>query len=271
MASKIETPLKSPLDYVGQVARSNEYLRQRGEGIPSFNALGNAAANLIEIAERENEGHLSFDERALNIIAAIPDFIEAQRALDNLREIADSGERCVRRSEKEPHLRKVIAFNHAIRTCVDGSPHLTPSDIIKFVGQSTFVMDQSKSKDTATYAMQECRQIVAGMQSEIFTEWALWGLDGIDNVEPADPDDELRGVDLIATFESGAVLEIDVKTSRVGEQKALENWTQGSPIPFWHGLRADEMGNRFRASAEQEQVILNRLHEVTRIPIASAA
>lgn len=254
--NNVTNKLENPRHYFSQIARTNEFLEGRKNGLALPEAMASVALKLVDLQREKHSGHLDVHGNARNIIARLPDYIEGQHELDKVRLREDRTGSWAPREQKIPHLTKAIEFNHAIRETIDSNPALSTNDVLRFITRAH--MGLSKDMGETRYIQEQVRGVLVGMQHEIAVEQALWSLEGTDNIQEASLADELKGIDIKLDY-FGKPVDIDVKAGRMGETKAWEKWKPGKPLPFWSGLDADELGTRFRANDSQVEVVKARL------------
>lgn len=210
--SKI-SELTHPLRLIKGLENTPQYKSQLTSGNRK-RAMGSTARYFAEkMAQKEQRSDQErLDEFAVSLIAALPSFVEGSRQLDAVSVREDMMGKKVSRSEKLPHLEKVVPFNHVLRELIDNFSASTPDNIVDFC---TVVGAELGGPKDASYIEQEVRERLVGMQHEIALEQILWNIDGVEDVLQGDIDDDIDGCDAKVIFR-GLEIRLDAKA---GEQR----------------------------------------------------
>lgn len=155
----------------------------------------------------------------VSLIETLPSFVEGSRQLDVISTREEMMGRKVPRSEKLPHLEKVVPFNHVVRGLIDFFPDSTPDNIIDFC---MVVGNELGGPKDAQYLEREVGEVIVGMQHEIALQQILGFIDGVKADSQGDVDDDLAGCDSIAIYK-GMEIKLDAKASEQRSKKALED------------------------------------------------
>lgn len=223
-------------------------------------ALGHVASMFAEgMAARERETiEQQLDRSAVEILSILPDFIEAQHALDDMQTEEEEHGRRVPRREKMPHKEVAIAFNHTLRELIDTAPDISADEVTRFMSNAMLDLGDPSEAD---YCARETRVVLYGIQHEIGLEQILWNIEGVEDIAHGTSAQELEGGDLIVTYR-GTDIFLDAKASDRSAKKSLQhrqeflhrnNLTEATArggYPVWTGLTAADFKGGFRISEE---------------------
>ncbi len=235
---------KEPRELFQGLGRSNEMLRQKAR-----TPLGKAALDVVAMTEvnrirKNNHGYDTDESRQFRLIAALPNYVRAQRTLDKNRDNMS-------RADRVETLQPVIEYNHILREMIDTEQYHSMSDVVDFI-QGTLLYLRA-TPDIIQYTANNTRSILNGMRHEIAAESVLSSLPEINSVESAEAEDETKGKDIIIEYD-GHNVAFDVKASENGARKAMANRRyHDDPIPIWSGFSNQEFGDKLILSTSQLQ------------------
>lgn len=250
--------LTHPLSLIRGLEKTPQYLedlKPRGRKA----ALGRAASFFAD--KMEQKPQRTPEERlngfSVRLLATLPDFITASRQLDILETRQNMTGNRIDRSQKIPHLEKVIPFNHTVRELIDEFPNLTVENVVGFCSVSGLELGGPKD---AEYLEQQAGQVVTGMQQEIGLEQILWNIPDVEDVTQATLEQELAGMDLVVTYH-GMQIGLDAKNSERGADIAHEKRDDfmrnrqlnevdmaDAGYPIWSGIVSREFHGGFRVN-----------------------
>ena len=216
-------------------------------------------------------GYRDRETNVMALLADMDDFATGQAYLDKSRE---SGGRSSG-GDFAHSLESVIKFNHDLRAMIDhDGATLTPDSLSTYLTQ-LYHMKHSGKSDTR-YFKQKVEQAVTGMQHEVFFE-QLVGEIGFDYDTASDMteekalDMERRGVDIIVYLPDETKLEIDVKSSQNGVDRAYDKrpWVPGDRFVVASPIQPGDSSN-FRLKKEVAEMRAQEL-EPTLLACARAS
>lgn len=233
-----KSTLRHPQSFINGLEKTDEFLGDLSRGKSRRASIGHAAAlhhermSRIEVQTPESK----LDQAAVRILASLPPFIDAQRALDRLEdEERHTGHR-LPKNIRLPHLKAVIPYNHALRDLIDSFPGVDAASISRFSGAA--MLDLGGASD-AQFAEAQTRELLHGMRHEIGLEQILWQIDEVGDITPATEEQELIGIDLVVEYK-GITISLDAKASRLGAQKAVQ--AHEAYLRNHHMTEADDRG-----------------------------
>lgn len=232
--TKYATAIKDTAVFKENLPRKERFatLSKNEKHLARNRAIARSAFSLA--GEVDSDKYMSPEEHIFNLIGNLDSFYTAQKQLDNLRS------RQVPRTQKEPHLRKVIAFNHALKGVIDNNPSLEFDELLGFM---TRMYMSANGPEHGRDFHNEATVALIGMQHEIGAEQIIGTLDNVE-YEETTVDGELDGEDMIVII-GGQAAPIDIKAS----PQSAERSRQLSPNPeriIWSQLRNSDFNNSFR-------------------------
>lgn len=210
------------------------------ESLPSV-LRGKAVAIMAAQALSERVGRThkyeSDQTRQLALMAAIPNWLLAQRQLDKY---GKTMERC----EKKKLLGPVITFNHALRKIIDAEQCSGMQQLINFV--TDIVLMMGESKEVVQYAENAAQIILIGMRQEIAAESVLSSMQEVYGIRGANDEEELDGIDIVVTYK-GIEVGIDIKSSQTAADKANKIAREHGDTEYmavWSGFTGRDFGNK---------------------------
>lgn len=264
--------LRHPKSFINGLERTDEFLGQLAKGKSRPKSIGHAAAQLHDrMAGAETKTSESeLDRLGVKLIATLPGFVEAQHALDNIKDQQRRQGHNFAPGVKLPHLKAAIPFNHALRDMVDSFPWVDVDSIKSFA--ETVMLDLGGSAE-ADYCSVETGKVLYGMQHEIGLEQILWQIDDVEDVQHATEEQELEGIDLIVTYK-GNPLYLDAKATPQGadkatadrefsmQQRGITEAEASGGFPVWTGLSDDDFGGKLRIDNETAKAQAPRMRAI---------
>lgn len=247
--------LRNPQSFINGLEKTNEFLGHLAKGKSRPVSIGHAATILHERME-SREVHTTeskLDSFGVKIIAELPRFIEAQRALDKIRADRKKGH-IVSSLVSTAHVRAILPYNHALRDLIDWFPEASPDNVGLFVFAAARDINGPVDAD---YCRNETRNVLHGMQHEVGLEHILWQIEDVEDVQHATEEQELEGIDLVVTYH-GQTICLDAKATEFGESNALSEraaYMQSRGLaeasmddgyPIWTGLDEADFKGGFR-------------------------
>ena len=210
------------------------------ESLPSvLRAKAVALMAAQAVSERVGQTHKyeSDQTRQLALMAAIPNWLLAQRRLDQHGD-------AMKRSEKKKLLGPIIAFNHALRKIIDAEQCSRMQQLTDFVGGVALTM--GKSGEIAQYAENAAQITLVGMRQEIAAESVLSSMREVHGIRGANDEEELDGIDIVVNY-NGVEVGIDIKSSQAAADKANEIARKHRDTKYmavWSGFTGRDFGNK---------------------------
>lgn len=212
-------------------------------------AIGTVASKLLENEtgqNRENRSGLSYE---LQLLAQLPDFIDAQRQLDRLKTQSQHGKN-VSQAEMDKWRRRAGPFNRTLQDVVDNSP-LLMSQVTDFAVGSRLALvsseDASYSEEKVTDALNNARHAIA-------FEGLQYYIDGVEKVERADtPMQEILGIDTVVTYR-GRPYAFDVTTTEaraLGRARSMQMHGHDDITPIWSGFTDRDFDGSLRITDQR--------------------
>lgn len=220
---------------IKDIVTSDKYLeRPRGES--TGRAIAATALALADYDPSQND-EVYRDEVALKqiVIGLMSDAYQSQVELNQHRS-------SMHPSEVGKHLDNVIDYNHALRELVDHNPKTDFRSIMAFVAEAanTLYSDPRDVEDIS----EQVRMRLDGMRNEVAVESMLWRIPGVVDVRSATRAEDKRGIDVVAVFEDGQTLKLDVKASERSADEA--NQKTHRPRAVWSGLNWEDFDGKLR-------------------------
>lgn len=253
MNKKPKTKLGDPRQYIQEITRSNTYLeKMKGTRTRSERASLIANCAIVHLTG-EADRFKSMEELSRDLFGTAYYFIDASLQLDENK----AGNKLSYNKRRE--LKKdTIRFNQTVREIFDSYPRISEEDVIRFVVDSQLLL---RGRGWSEYSRARTKEVMTGMVMEIAYEDALWRVPGVVDVAHANMEEELKGTDLIITFEDGNTLQIDIKTSQRGVDEALASGNIAVKSPF---LR-DDIRNRRVLPKRLEEELPGITNEIYRL------
>ncbi len=245
-----------PGEFTRRIATTSEYRRTReNENEPGENRriAVELGAFTLENITKSKGGYDTKESSSYRLIRNISSFAESQAALDDLRQLSRQGEHITRR-QREPYLRNVIQFNHAVKELVNQDPQITFSQLSNFTlnfyqSQCAYELSKLSPEDyheQIVWFHKKFSGALNGMRHELGYEQLIGQLqcEKYDiEYDETDEDKELRGVDYTIMVE-GSPVDVDVKASPRNVTKTHHVYSH---------LNSEDFGNGFRISPQTAQ------------------
>ena len=186
----------------------------------------------------------TWEQRQLELMATIPDWLNAKKKLD-------ASGKSMLREEKIQTLRPVVAFNKIVREMIDMEQYRTISQVKAFVGST--LLSVGYNKTDIDYAEQVTRRTLNGMRHEVAAESVLSSLSEVEDINSGSEEDEFVGKDIIVKY-NGVVVGIDIKASKAAAKDANQRaWEHHDMdyVAIWSGFTNEEFGDNLLPSKEQ--------------------
>lgn len=235
-------PQTQPTDLLRELSRSDEVLRQK-----AIDPLGKVSLDTVALAEadRIREGNYGYDtdeSRQLQLIAALPNYIRAQRTLDQNRYHMS-------RNERAEVLQPAIEYNHILREMVDMEQYHTIPDFVQFI--EVALLHLRVQPEVIRYASNNTRIVLNGMRHEIAAESLLSLIPEVGAIRSANADEELEGKDIVFEYRRRYIA-LDIKSSEISAYETmLQRRLYSEPIPVWSGFSDKEFGDRLILPQQQ--------------------
>jgi len=222
-----------------QESNAEEWGARLIESLPSVlrgKAVAVMAAQAVSERVEQTHKYESDQTRQLALVAAIPNWLLAQRQLDKY---GKTMERC----EKKKLLGPIIAFNHALRKIIDAEQCSGMQQLINFVNDIVLIMGESK--EVVQYAENAARTTLVGMRQEIAAESVLSSMQEVHGIRGANDEEELDGIDIVVNY-NGVEVGIDVKSSQAAADKANKIAREHGDTEYmavWSGFTGRDFGN----------------------------
>lgn len=225
------------------ILRTNTWAEIKASGKSGWSALNEAAQQLSTKVKDKNHGYSTTQSRQLDLVAALPGWLNAQQQLDNSR---NNSRYRLSRQQKEIVLGRALKFNDALRELIDNEDYTKISQVLKFIKG---VMVHTQQPDNLiNYATEQARTALVGMQHEIIAQSVISGLDGVWDVRPATADEDLQGNDLFLQVgdDQGPEYGIDIKARPEAADRANEEALLHSRLGYyavWSGVYQRDLGD----------------------------
>ena len=210
------------------------------ESLPSA-LRGRAVAIMAAkaVSERVGQTHKyeSDQTRQLALVAAIPNWLLAQRQLDQHGDT-------MKRPEKKKLLGPIIAFNHALRKIIDAEQCSGMQQLINFVNNIVLMMGEGE--EVVRYAENAARITLVGMRQEIAAESVLSSMQEVHGIRGANDEEELGGIDIVVTYK-GVEVGIDIKSSQAAADQANKIAREHGDAEYmavWSGFTGRDFGDK---------------------------
>jgi hypothetical protein len=210
------------------------------ENLPSA-LRGRAVAIMAAkaVSERVGQTHKyeSDQTRQLALVAAIPNWLLAQRQLDQHGDT-------MKRPEKKKLLGPIIAFNHALRKIIDAEQCSGMQQLINFVNNIVLMMGEGE--EVVRYAENAARITLVGMRQEIAAESVLSSMQEVHGIRGANDEEELGGIDIVVTYK-GVEVGIDIKSSQAAANQANKIAREHGDAEYmavWSGFTGRDFGDK---------------------------
>lgn len=255
--------LRHPQSFINGLEKTNEFLGDLARGKSRRVSIGHAAALHHErMSHTESQTpEKKLDQAAVRILASLPAFVDAQRALDKLEDQERRNGHHFPKNVRLPHLKAVIPYNHALLDLIDTFPGIDAESVWRFSGGA--MLDLGGRAD-AEFVEMETRELLHGLRNEIGLEQILWQIDDVSDVTRATEEQELIGIDRGVVYRRTPLF-LDAKASEFGAQKALQahqdylrfhHLTEADDdggYPVYTGLTDDDFHGGFRISQEKAE------------------
>lgn len=280
----------TPDSYINAIVRSPGFLPTlnstlNGESYSSLpehmkteaysRAVGSTALLLMQ-EKTHPSGYREREANIYNTIGQMDSFVDAQIQLDLIEERKAAGEK-IAHDAKMPFLEQVIPFNHAVAEIIDhDAATLNTTTLIDLLSKTYYM--KHRGEGDVRYFNHALRRAVHGMQHEVLFEQIIRSLSdrGVQYQTTSEITDkarriqrEIKGIDGVALVD-GVRLDIDIKSSLIGEQKAQQkSQAKSNKLTLWSGVTPQEAGTKFRLPAhlveEKSDILLSRLQEASRL------
>lgn len=191
------------------------------------------------VSERVGQTHKyeSDQTRQLALVAAIPNWLLAQRQLDQHGDT-------MKRPEKKKLLGPIIAFNHALRKIIDAEQCSGMQQLINFVNNIVLMMGEGE--EVVRYAENAARITLVGMRQEIAAESVLSSMQEVHGIRGANDEEELGGIDIVVTYK-GVEVGIDIKSSQAAADQANKIAREHGDAEYmavWSGFTGRDFGDK---------------------------
>ena len=257
-----ESIIANPGKFKSGITATAEYRREMQKELEPRKGIRRAVkfgALACEAAARTSQGYETKESAVYRLISHIDSFSDSQEKLDHFRNLERQGV-YIHFTQKEPHLREVIGFNHAVKELVDLDQNIRFNELVTFIagtyeGQHVFELNRLDAKakqDKLAWLRTSVQVALNGMRHELAYEQILGELQarGIDlEYDSTTEDDELHGTDYFVTLD-GIRRKIDVKASPHGLKMPHHVWSQVRYGRQSDGKMIDEFNNGFRITPE---------------------
>lgn len=209
-------------------------------------AVGKAATRICtEMGRERNSTHLNLEQHSVNVVGKLMQSIDDMIMLDAIKDGLEPNR------DSEPHKRKVMHFDRALKEMVDDNPSIGFKETLAFLGQS---ITSIAGEDTFRKVAGNIKNILIGMRHEIIAEQMLEYLD-IDYRQSTE-DEDLKGKDIIILKNDRPFAAIDIKST---ENAALETRMKARKsgykpkelkVALSTGCKESDLGNSFRLDNE---------------------
>lgn len=249
-----ESLLANPTRFTRSIAETAEYRTSRSNEQDGNGALRRAVAlgSQALVGDHTSErGYVSPEGCVYRLISTIDSFVSAQQELDRLKEVGSE------RRQKLPHLRNVIAFNHAAKELIDSQPDIQFNELVSFTTKMYQGMhrddpelhDDARYHQRTVYVRDSIKEVLHGMRNELAVEQIIWAANDPElEYDDTTVEDELRGVDLFINYH-GQRFGIDVKASQAATHMAKLKSHHPERI-VWSQVDWDDFEGGFRISDE---------------------
>lgn len=222
-----------------QESNTEEWGARLIERLPSVlrrKAVALMAAQAVSERVERTHKYESDQTRQLALMAAIPNWLLAQRQLDQHGKTME-------RPEKKKLLGPIIAFNHTLRKIIDAEQCSGMQQLLNFVNDIVLMM--SESEEVVRYAANAARTTLVGMRQEIAAESVLSSMQEVYGIRGANDEEELDGIDIVVNY-NGIEVGIDIKSSQTTADQANQIAREHGDDEYmavWSGFTGRDFGN----------------------------